>query len=167
MPSTTNLVLPYPALTAAPNVPADIQALADRLEAVFGVAAAGIPTAASTTYSPGWSAATILTLSVNSGRYRRVGRLIQATGQLTASNTSAIGGFISTAPVAPAVTNVGVPMGTWMYFPNGGGAKSLGTVVYSGSGAGIQFWRNGDSAAFGVAVAAGDGLTFNLCYEAT
>lgn len=34
MPTTPVLLLPYPALSAAPNVPADIQALADRAEAI-------------------------------------------------------------------------------------------------------------------------------------
>lgn len=35
MPTTANLAMPYPALTAAPNVPADIQALADRVDTVL------------------------------------------------------------------------------------------------------------------------------------
>lgn len=35
MPSTTNLGMPYPALSSAPNVPQDIQALAAQIEAKF------------------------------------------------------------------------------------------------------------------------------------
>lgn len=41
MPTTTNSLLPYPALSAAPNVPADIQALADRLEVLLAAAGRG------------------------------------------------------------------------------------------------------------------------------
>jgi len=35
MPSTTNLQMPYPALSSAPNVPQDMQALAQQIESKF------------------------------------------------------------------------------------------------------------------------------------
>lgn len=37
MPTTANLALPYPDLASAPNVPADIQALALALDAITGL----------------------------------------------------------------------------------------------------------------------------------
>lgn len=140
------------------------QHLRDNLLAGFPTTA-GTPDAASTAYSPNWSAGAAVTLGTNLGRYRRIGRFIQATGQMSASGTATTGGFISSAPVAPAVTNVAVPLGVFSYWPNGGGARGIGVAVYTGSGAGIQFWVNGSTTVFGGAVAIGDLLNFDLFYE--
>lgn len=83
MPSTTNLGMPYPALSSAPNVPQDIQALAAQIE---------------TKFAAGWTTLTLASgyLTWSSGpapAYRVVGTRCRVIFwiQKTSSGTFALG----------------------------------------------------------------------------
>jgi hypothetical protein len=96
MPTTANLLLPYPALTAAPNVPADLQAIADRIEAVFATGGAAMPAPVPrgklgvsqvTVSQTGITAATDLTglsvaVTVGTSRRIKISAMVHATGSV-------------------------------------------------------------------------------------
>jgi hypothetical protein len=87
MPSTANLGLPYPDLTNAPNVPADIGALAARLEALLGTA--------QTPWTPVWQQSSGATLAISDGTlvgsYRQVGKFVTAKLLLTRGPSTNLG----------------------------------------------------------------------------
>lgn len=86
MATTTNLALPYPALSAAPNVPQDLQLLAAQLDTIIG--------GAWSSYTPVWtSTGTAPTLGNGTlvGAYRQLGKTIDLRVTLTIGSTTSIG----------------------------------------------------------------------------
>lgn len=110
MGTTTNRSYPYPASTAAPDVPADIQALATAVDtdvnAVFG---------AWTAYTPTWNASTNPTLGNGTivGRYRRTGKTLDFAFELTIGSTTntGVGTWLFPFPVTPTFGTS--PQRTW------------------------------------------------------
>jgi hypothetical protein len=93
MPNTAN-GLPYPAPSSAPNIPADIQSLANGIETGFG--------GTTTTYAPtlGWTNTTATV-----AKYTRVGQLVFVEFVLTLTGTP-VGTFsISLPSTATATAN--------------------------------------------------------------
>lgn len=85
MPTTSNMALRYPAASAAPNVPQDIQNLAADVDALGG---------AWTAYSPIWSASGTQPVPNNgalTGNHRLIGKLAHVRITLTIGSTTTIG----------------------------------------------------------------------------
>lgn len=83
MPNTTYLNLPYPGLTNAPNVPADLQALAQAVDALVGPWPTYNPTFAGTSFSLGNGSA--------SGKFLQLGKRVDFIATLTVGSTTTIG----------------------------------------------------------------------------
>lgn len=86
MPTTAGLLLPYPALSAAPNAPADVQALADRLEAIHNTAW----TAFTATWTSSGAAPT-LGNGTAQGYYKKIGRTVHFRFRIVIGTTSGAG----------------------------------------------------------------------------
>ena len=126
MPTTPVLALPYPALSAAPNVPADVQALADRLEAVLGTAW--------TVYSPALTASVtnpgLGTGNTANGRYKKVGLTVHFDAAIRFGTGMAAGAgtyFVSLPVPAAASWDIG-----------GGNGRDLGSGSITDDSAGIN-----------------------------
>jgi hypothetical protein len=104
MPTTATYLLPYPSLTDAPNVPADMQALADRLEVLLAANSALL-------VDTGWVAMSLSNGWVTFGgafqtpRYRRLNGVVYVQGFIK-SGTTADNTLIYTLPAGfrPAAT---------------------------------------------------------------
>ena len=90
MPTTAALAIPYPAPSATPDVPYDMQQLAEKVEALLA--------GAYTAYTPTWTAVTTNPTIGNgllSGRWRKPGgtgsKTVRAEGILTVGSTSTLG----------------------------------------------------------------------------
>lgn len=85
MPTTPNLALPYASLTDAPNVPADILALADAIDDLHGSWTAYVPTFTAAFGTPALGDGTI------AGRYLQVGKTIKFASLFTAGASTTYG----------------------------------------------------------------------------
>lgn len=138
MPTTSGLALPYPALTAAPNVPADIQALADRIEALWG----GAWTAYTPALTSSGTAPNLGTGPVASGRYKQIGKTVffQFTLRFGTSPTIGTGFYsVSLPPVTAAATwdtggANGRDIGSGSVSDDSAGTNAAATVRFAGVG---------------------------------
>jgi hypothetical protein len=102
LPTTTNLALPYPALSGSPNVPQDLQLLAAQIEAMLGTSYASITP---TFYSNANSGTAISGASVvvTYARWRLMApKMVHYYGHATINTTTGSGLAISLPPSYPA-----------------------------------------------------------------
>lgn len=100
MPTTTN-GLQYPAPSAAPNVPADIQALATTVDTAYGTVTDYVPTL-------GWTNTTATV-----AKYQKIGKIVWVEFLLTLTGTP-VGTFSLSLPVTAAATANRVAAGVAM-----------------------------------------------------
>ncbi len=127
MPTTTNLALPYPSLASAPNVPQDLQLLAQEVETKLGTTYTSITP---TFYSNANSGTAIAggSVSVTYARWRLLApKLMHYYGHAVINTTTASGLAISLPSGAPALQR----------------SFSMGNCFLQGSGSYTDSFGNG------------------------
>jgi hypothetical protein len=171
MPTTPIRAYAYPSLSSAPDVPADIGALATALDTdigAFSVAwASYTPTWTATTGTPAVGAGGSLTgvrTIIGKTCHGRV-RLLLGTGP-----TSGTGVWTFGIPVT-AQFGAGIPIGVWTYADVSAGARYNGTLVTASTLTCQPVYGDTTSVGLGlnvpVAHAVGDNLVFTFTYETT
>lgn len=171
MPTTAVQLIPYNVLTATPDVCRDDKAIADRLEDILNAYEA-----ASSTYTPSWTASSTnpsLGNGALTGRYKRLGssgKQIHGSMRLTigSTTTAGVGTYAFALPVTPHAeqgdigTVVGAISGQWhtgRLLPAAGGAVN---VIWNNGAAAAPAWE----ATAPFSTASGDAYYFRFSYEA-
>jgi hypothetical protein len=122
---------PYPALSAAPDVPGDLASLALAIDADVGAFHAEW-----SDYTPAWTASTSGTPSAGTGgavtgSYTRIGKTVHVRCKVlwgTAAIASAVGNWQFSLPV-PGKDLDGPGIGNWVYRDSSSAARYTGVVM--------------------------------------
>lgn len=176
---TTPRGFPYPAATAAPDVPADLQALAEAIDDEFD------DTGIWTTFVASLSAVTtppnLGTGPTNAGRYCRIGNLVIGFGNIVfgtgGSVAAGTGNYLLALPVNAKLTTTSTPIGRARISDSSASAVGFLDLCVQTDGDDVAFIRY--SAAFPTGTlttvnhntpwtwATLDSLTYWFCYEAS
>jgi hypothetical protein len=167
MPTTSTLLLPYPAPSAVPDVPLDMQALADRLETLLA--------GAWSTYTPTTTNTTIGNGTLRAA-YKQLGKTVWGQIDLTwGSTTSALSTITFSPPVTPLTTSLaagGRAIGSALMYDSSAGtaAKKAGTAFLLNSTSILVMSANDTTPLVTNAApwtwATGDSLSLAFQYEA-
>lgn len=167
MPVTGNLSLRYPAASAAPNVPQDVQNLAADVDAIGG---------AWISYSPIWSSSGTQPVQNNgtlTGNYRQIGKIAFVRVVLTIGSTTTIGSgvyrFSLPASAAPKVNSL-LPA---LFVDQSDGARlypcTVRVIAATSTGDNMRIAVAGNAASLGATVpavpATGDVIIIDGSYE--
>lgn len=173
MPTTPNRAYRYPAGSAAPNVPLDLQNLATDLDT-------DVDTIADMTwanFAAVWTAATTNPVVGNGeiiSRYQQTGKLITFSGRISMGSTTTYGsGAWSVSIPATAktttVNQIGYPGAAYLSDASNSANRQGGICILSGTTA-LVFVGGTGGGSVGSTVpftwASGDSLQWNLTYEA-